>query len=233
MAVDFDVAKIKILSLADHNEIKLKINLKLAPKPLNDDIISCITKSWKGRNKIDQKIFKNYKQTCPQYDAEGTAKKMKFSVKYLFSICEQIRRKLRNFSHLLKRSLRILAVWVQFNIVARVAGPQARTGAYCGLDSYLRPLLEARPESHRSLLQNCYDHNGLYRGTILKWLVVTHVGKKYQMKSQKCIQRLKPFETSKMELPAKTVNCWKQLIIFAKSFILYVWQGSEYIWELS
>lgn len=45
MAVDFDVAKIKILSLADHNEIKLKINLKLAPKPLNDDIISCITKS--------------------------------------------------------------------------------------------------------------------------------------------------------------------------------------------
>ena len=127
MAVDFDVAKIKILSLADHNEIKLKINLKLAPKPLNDDIISCITKSWKGRNKIDQKIFNNYKQTCPQYDAEGTAKKMKFSVKYLFSICEQIRRKLRNFSHLLKRSLRILAVWVQFNIVARVAGPQART----------------------------------------------------------------------------------------------------------
>ena len=45
MAVDFDVAEIEILSLADYNEIKLKINLKPAPKPLNDDIISCITKS--------------------------------------------------------------------------------------------------------------------------------------------------------------------------------------------
>ena len=144
MAVDFDVAEIEILSLADYNEIKLKINLKLVPKPLNDDIISCITKSWKGRNKIDRKIFKNYKQTCPQYDVEGTAKKMKFSVKYFFSIYEQIRRKLWNFSHLLNRSLRILVVWVQFNTVARVAGPQARTGAYCGLDSYLRSLLEAR-----------------------------------------------------------------------------------------
>ena len=34
MAVDFDVAEIKILSPADHNEITLQVNLKLAVKPL-------------------------------------------------------------------------------------------------------------------------------------------------------------------------------------------------------
>ena len=34
MAVDFDVAEIKILSPADHNEITLRVNLKLAVKPL-------------------------------------------------------------------------------------------------------------------------------------------------------------------------------------------------------
>ena len=34
MAVDFDVAEIKILSPVDHNEITLQVNLKLAVKPL-------------------------------------------------------------------------------------------------------------------------------------------------------------------------------------------------------
>ena len=39
---------------------------------------------------------------------------------------------------------------------------------------------------------------------------------------------LEPYQTSKMELFAKTANAWKQLIIFAKCSILDVWQGSEY-----
>ena len=34
-----------------------------------------------------------------------TAQKMKFSIKYFFSKCEQIHRKLRIWSHLLKKSL--------------------------------------------------------------------------------------------------------------------------------
>ena len=33
-----------------------------------------------------------------------TAQKMKFSIKYFFSKCDQIRRKLRIWSHLLKKS---------------------------------------------------------------------------------------------------------------------------------
>ena len=36
-----------------------------------------------------------------------------------------------------------------------------------------------------------------------------------------------PCQTSKMERFAKLVNGWKQLTIFAKSFILDVEQGSE------
>ena len=35
----------------------------------------------------------------------NTAQKMKFSMKNFFSKCEQIRRKLRMWSHLLKKSL--------------------------------------------------------------------------------------------------------------------------------
>ena len=34
-----------------------------------------------------------------------TAQKMKFSIKYFFSKCDQIRRKLRIWSHLLEKSL--------------------------------------------------------------------------------------------------------------------------------
>ena len=37
--------------------------------------------------------------------SENTAQKMKFSIKDLFSKCDQIRRKLRIWSHLLKKSL--------------------------------------------------------------------------------------------------------------------------------
>ena len=39
------------------------------------------------------------------YDRAFTAQKMKFSVKDLFSKCDQIRRKLRIWLHLLKKSL--------------------------------------------------------------------------------------------------------------------------------
>ena len=33
---------------------------------------------------------------------------------------------------------------------------------------------------------------------------------------------------SKIEFFAKKANSWKLLTIFAKSFILYLWEGSEY-----
>ena len=39
------------------------------------------------------------------YNLFYTAQKMKFSIKYLFSTCDQIRRKLRVWSHLLKKLL--------------------------------------------------------------------------------------------------------------------------------
>ena len=39
------------------------------------------------------------------YGSVYTTQKMKFSLKYFFSKCDQIRRKLRIFSHLLKKSL--------------------------------------------------------------------------------------------------------------------------------
>ena len=38
-------------------------------------------------------------------DASNTAQKMKFSIKDFFSTCDQIRRKRRIWSHLLKKSL--------------------------------------------------------------------------------------------------------------------------------
>ena len=37
-----------------------------------------------------------------------------------------------------------------------------------------------------------------------------------------------PYQRSKMECVAKIVNAKNMLPIFAKSFILDVWQGSEY-----
>ena len=40
-----------------------------------------------------------------QNSTRYTAQKMKFSIKHLFSECDQIRRKLRFWSHLLKKSL--------------------------------------------------------------------------------------------------------------------------------
>ena len=39
------------------------------------------------------------------FSKQLTAQKMKFSIKDLFSKCDQIHRKLRNWSHLLKKSL--------------------------------------------------------------------------------------------------------------------------------
>ena len=39
------------------------------------------------------------------FSKQLTAQKMKFSIKDLFSKCDQIRRKLRIWSHLLKKSL--------------------------------------------------------------------------------------------------------------------------------
>ena len=41
----------------------------------------------------------------------GTAQKMKFSIKDFFSKCDQIRKKLRIWSHLLKTSLREIFIF--------------------------------------------------------------------------------------------------------------------------
>ena len=41
----------------------------------------------------------------PKVDERNTIQKMKFSIKDFFSKCDQIRRKLRIYSHLLKKSL--------------------------------------------------------------------------------------------------------------------------------
>ena len=49
-------------------------------------------------------------------------------------------------------------------------------------------------------------------------------GKVLQLQS--CNQ--KPCQTTKMELLAKIINSWKPLTIFVKSFILDIWQDSEY-----
>ena len=39
---------------------------------------------------------------------------------------------------------------------------------------------------------------------------------------------IRPSQTAKMEVFAKIVNDWELLAVFAKSFILDAWQGSEY-----
>ena len=52
-----------------------------------------------------QKIFTNFEYAVSSDIAEFTAQKMKFSIKDFFSKWEQIRRKLRIWSHLLKKSL--------------------------------------------------------------------------------------------------------------------------------
>ena len=42
-----------------------------------------------------------------------------------------------------------------------------------------------------------------------------------------------PTQKSKIKLFAKTINAWKPLFIFIKSFILDVWLGSEYVSVIS
>ena len=39
---------------------------------------------------------------------------------------------------------------------------------------------------------------------------------------------LEPCQISKIEFFVKIVNEWKSLLVFAKGFVLHVWQGSEY-----
>ena len=50
-------------------------------------------------------IQNSYFATCLTFSISNTAQKMKFSIKDLFSKCDQIRRKLRIWSYLLKKSL--------------------------------------------------------------------------------------------------------------------------------
>ena len=50
---------------------------------------------------------------CGGIEREHTAQKMKFSAKGFFSTCGQIRRKLRIWSHLLKKSLMENVIFVQ------------------------------------------------------------------------------------------------------------------------
>ena len=51
--------------------------------------------------------------------SRNTAQKMKFSIKNLFSKCDQIRRKLRIWLHLLKESLMKTSFFVQWNVGIR------------------------------------------------------------------------------------------------------------------
>ena len=53
----------------------------------------------------DLKSLKNFIKFRESGEQAHTAQKMKFSIKDLFSKCDQIRRKLRIWSHLLKKSL--------------------------------------------------------------------------------------------------------------------------------
>ena len=46
-----------------------------------------------------------FKSGCPSNSGQYTAQKMKFSIKDFFTKCDQIRRKLRIWSYLLKKSL--------------------------------------------------------------------------------------------------------------------------------
>ena len=60
---------------------------------------------WDSKNRI--KVTRNIKinNLCNNCPVNALHKKMKFSIKDFFSKCEQIRRKLRIWSHLLKKSL--------------------------------------------------------------------------------------------------------------------------------
>ena len=50
------------------------------------------------------------------YSNRNTAQKMKFSIMDFFSKCDQIRRKLRIWSHLLKKSLMENFIFVHWNL---------------------------------------------------------------------------------------------------------------------
>ena len=65
----------------------------------NSKFVSVILRDywWKLRSQGTARIFFKKRNT--------TAQKMKFSIKYIFSECDQIRRKLRIWSNLLEKSL--------------------------------------------------------------------------------------------------------------------------------
>ena len=60
--------------------------------------------AWR-KSKIHQKIYGHFAFQKKKNQETGTAQKIKFSVKDLFSKCDQIHRKLRIWSYLLKKSL--------------------------------------------------------------------------------------------------------------------------------
>ena len=71
-------------------------------------------------NLINQIQFTSLNQNLYfDVSSRNTAQKMKFSIKNLFSKCDQIRRKLRIWLHLLKESLMKTSFFVQWNVGIR------------------------------------------------------------------------------------------------------------------
>ena len=64
-----------------------------------------LAKIISGNLEITMQEIKSFKNEVTEL--EDTAQKMKFSIKGFFSTCDQIRRKLQIWSHLLKKSLMV------------------------------------------------------------------------------------------------------------------------------
>ena len=64
-----------------------------------------LAKIISGNLEITMQEIKSFKNEVTEL--EDTAQKMKFSIKGFFSKCDQIRRKLQIWSHLLKKSLMV------------------------------------------------------------------------------------------------------------------------------
>ena len=82
--------------------LKIMTEIFLLNHPNNEDMQQ--PNSWE--NQIKSCIFDlNHLDTLELKFMDYTAQKMKFSIEDFFSKCDQIRRKLRIWSHLLKKSL--------------------------------------------------------------------------------------------------------------------------------
>ena len=98
-----------------HTWVTANQHIKSDPKS-SCQIVSSFNKFCKIRHSlfdINQKFIKGNKDGKALFNAYyfhcfwlHTAQKMKFSIKDFFSKCDQIRRKLRIWSHLLKKSLK-------------------------------------------------------------------------------------------------------------------------------